>query len=242
MYAYGRNVLKEILNAKYSIKKVYFTNSKNIDSELKKLIKKVSELGISHIFLDNEKLEELVETTKHQGVIIDIGREFNYADLNVLNSVDHEPLIVILDQISDPHNFGAVIRSAVASGVDAIIIPKNNSVEVTSTVIKVSAGQIFKLPIIKVTNLSRTIDELKKKNIWVYSADMKGTPYYELDMTYGTCIVMGNEGKGVRENVKKHSDGIVSIPMNNNVDSLNVSVSCGIILFEAKKQRDIRSK
>lgn len=242
MYAYGRNVLKEILNTNYGIKKVYFTNNKNIDSEMRKLIKRVSERGISHTFLDNEKLEELVETSKHQGVIIDIGREFKYEDLSVLDSIEHEPLIVILDQISDPHNFGAVIRSAVASGVDAIIIPKNNSVEVTSTVIKVSVGQIFKLPIIKVTNLSRTIDELKKKNIWVYSADMKGTPYYDIDMTYGTCIVMGSEGKGIRENVKKHSDGLVSIPMNNNVDSLNVSVSCGIILFEAKKQRDNRGK
>jgi len=241
MYVHGRNVLKEILENDYKVKKIYFSNSDNVDNSLKVLYNLAIEKGYNCQYVDSKKLKDLSDTTKNQGVVIDIGKEFNYSDEKKLY-IKEEPFYIILDQVQDPHNFGAIVRSAVASGVDAIIIPKDNSCGVTSTVIKVSSGQIFKIPIIQVTNLSRTIDKLKEKNIWVYAADMSGQDYFDLDMKGGFCLVMGNEGSGVRKNIKDHSDGIVSIPMLNDVESLNVSVSAGIIMFEALKQRRFKWK
>jgi len=236
MYVHGRNVLKEILENNYKVKKIYFSNSNNVDKSLNDLYNKAVEKGYNCHYIDSKKLKDLSDTTKNQGVVIDIGKEFNYSDESVLYE-KQEPFFIILDQVQDPHNFGAIVRSAVASGVDAIIIPKDNSCGVTSTVIKVSSGQIFKIPIVEVTNLSRIIDKLKDNNVWVYSADMNGQNYFNVDMKGGFCLVMGNEGSGVRKNIKDHSDGIISIPMLNDVESLNVSVSAGIIMFEAFKQR-----
>ena len=236
MYVHGRNVLKEILENNYKAKKIYFSNSNNVDKSLNDLYNKAVEKGYNCHYIDSKKLKDLSDTTKNQGVVIDIGKEFNYSDESVLYE-KQEPFFIILDQVQDPHNFGAIVRSAVASGVDAIIIPKDNSCGVTSTVIKVSSGQIFKIPIVEVTNLSRIIDKLKDNNVWVYSADMNGQNYFNVDMKGGFCLVMGNEGSGVRKNIKDHSDGIISIPMLNDVESLNVSVSAGIIMFEAFKQR-----
>ncbi|MDN5341893.1 23S rRNA (guanosine(2251)-2'-O)-methyltransferase RlmB [Oceanotoga sp. DSM 15011] len=236
MYVYGRNVLKEILNTDYQVKQVYFTNSKKVDKEVEKLIKKVKEKNISFSFVDNNLLKKLSNSENHQGVITDIGKEFDYKYMDVLDDIK-DPYILILDQVQDPHNFGAMVRSAAAAGVDAIIIPSDNSSGVTPTVIKVSAGQIFRIPIIQVTNISRTIKKLKEKNIWVYGADMNGTQYHKVDMTGGFALVMGNEGSGIRQKVKENCDGIISIQMSNDVESLNVSVSAGIIMFEARKQR-----
>lgn len=236
MYVHGRNVLKEVLENNYKVKKIYFSDSNQADKSLKDLYEESLSKGYNCQFVDSKKLKDLSDTDKNQGVVIDIGKEFNYLEESILYEKD-EPFFVILDQIQDPHNFGAIVRSAVASGVDAIIIPKYNSCGVTSTVIKVSSGQIFKIPIVQVTNLARVIEKLKEKNIWIYSADMDGQNYFEIDMKGGFCLVMGNEGSGVRKNVKDHSDGIISIPMLNNVESLNVSVSAGIIMFEALKQR-----
>lgn len=239
MYVQGRNVLKEILENNYKVKKIYFSDSKNVDKSLKDLYEESLIKGYNCQLVDSKKLKNLSDTSKNQGVVVDIGKEFNYSEESILYEKE-EPFFVILDQVQDPHNFGAIVRSAVASGVDAIIIPKDNSCGVTSTVIKVSSGQIFKLPIVQVTNLSRTIDRLKDNNIWVYSADMNGQNYFDINMQGGFCLVMGNEGSGVRKNIKDHSDGIVSIPMLNNVESLNVSVSAGVIMFEALKQRRLK--
>lgn len=238
MYVYGKNTLKEIVSAGYPLKHIFFSNSKAERGKLSELIDFVEKLGYSFSFTSNEALEKMVFTNKHQGVVIDIGEEFNYSSVDILDS-KKELFVVILDQIHDPHNFGAIVRSSVAAGVDAIIIPKDNAVDVTPIVVKASAGQIFKIPIIKVTNISRTIEILKKKNVWVYGADSLGKPYYQIDYSGSVCIVFGNEGEGIRKNVKNHCDELISIPMLNNVESLNVSVSAGIILFEIKKNKNI---
>lgn len=238
MYVYGKNILKEIIDAKYPIKHIFFSNSKTEKGSLKSFVDNVDKLNYTYSFASNDVLEKMALTNKHQGIVIDIGKDFLYETLDVIE--DKENLfLVILDQIQDPHNFGAIIRSSVAAGVDAIIIPKDNSVDVTPVVIKVSSGLIFKIPIIKVTNISNTIEELKMKNIWVYGADTNGKSYYDIDWLGNVCVVFGNEGNGIRKNVKNHCDKLISIPMSNNVESLNVSVSAGIILFEARKQRNL---
>jgi len=230
--------LKEVIEAKYPVKHIFFSSSKTEKGSLKKIVEDVENLGYSYSFSSNEVLEKMALTNKHQGIVIDIGKDFKYEDLDIIDGKENL-FIVILDQIQDPHNFGAIVRTSVAAGVDVIIIPKDNAVEVTPVVIKVSSGQIFKIPIIKVTNISNTIETLKKQNVWVYGTEAEGKPYYEIDWKGNICLVFGNEGSGIRKNVKNHCDELVSIPMLNNVESLNVSVSAGIILFEAKKQRII---
>ncbi|HPU59512.1 MAG TPA: 23S rRNA (guanosine(2251)-2'-O)-methyltransferase RlmB [Defluviitoga tunisiensis] len=241
MYVYGRNILKEIIESDYKIKHIFFSDSKTEKGTLNEFVELAKRKGYSYSFAHNDILEKMSLTNKHQGIVIDIGNEFSYQSLDILE--DKENLfLVMLDQIHDPHNFGAIIRSSVAAGADAIIIPKDNTVEVTPIVVKVSSGLVFKIPIIQVTNLSNTIELLKKWNVWVYGTDSVGTPYYEIDFSGNVCLVYGNEGSGIRKTVKKHCDQLITIPMSNNVDSLNVSVSAGIILFEVKKQRDFLKK
>jgi 23S rRNA (guanosine2251-2'-O)-methyltransferase len=237
MYVYGRNVLKEIINAKYPVKNIYFTDSKNVDRSFSDLVELAKKNNYSYSFAPDKVLQKMAGISKHQGVVIDIGKDFKYADESILNHLNEDSTIVILDQLQDPHNFGAIIRSAVAANADLIVIPKDNSVEVTSTVIKVSVGLAFKIPILKVTNLSRFIEEIKKIGFWVYGADMSNNVYYKMDLRGKVALVMGNEGSGIRDKVKSKCDALISIPMANNVDSLNVSVSAGILLFEIYRQK-----
>ncbi|KAF2956594.1 23S rRNA (guanosine(2251)-2'-O)-methyltransferase RlmB [Marinitoga sp. 38H-ov] len=237
MYVYGRNVLKEIINAKYPIKNIFFTDSKNVDNTLNELVELAQKNNYPYSFAPDKVLQKMVNLSKHQGVVIDIGKEFKYANEEILDNLGDNSTIVILDQIQDPHNFGAIIRSALAANADLIVIPKDNSVEVNSTVIKVSVGLAFRIPILKVTNLSRFIENIKERGFWVYGADMSHNIYYEMDLTGNIALVMGNEGSGIRNNVKNKCDALISIPMANNVESLNVSVSAGILLFEIYRQK-----
>ncbi|SHE85087.1 23S rRNA (guanosine2251-2'-O)-methyltransferase [Marinitoga hydrogenitolerans DSM 16785] len=240
MYVYGRNVLKEIINAHYPVKNIYFTDSKKTDKTFKELIELTKKHKYSFSFAPDNVLQKMVNVSKHQGVVIDIGKEFKYVDETILNNLRENATIVILDQIQDPHNFGAIIRSSLAADANLIVIPKDNSVEVTSTVIKVSVGLAFRIPILKVTNISRFIETIKKHGFWVYGADMSHNIYYETNLTGNVAIVMGNEGSGIREKVKSKCDALISIPMANNVESLNVAVSAGILLFEIFKQKSGR--
>ncbi|OOC42249.1 23S rRNA (guanosine(2251)-2'-O)-methyltransferase RlmB [Thermosipho sp. 1074] len=238
MKVYGRNVLKEILENDVSVKMVYFSNSKSRD--LEKLIESVKQRNMPYTIANDKILERISNEKKHQGVVIDIGK-FEYKDELIIEEITN-PFIVILDQIQDPHNFGAIIRTSVASGVDAIVIPKNNSVKVTPAVVKVSVGTIFKTNIVQVTNLSRFIEKIKKLGVWVYGAAMEGKAYHKVDLKKPVALVLGNEGSGIRENVKNKCDDLISIPMKNKVESLNVSVSAGILLYEVfRKNEDINS-
>ncbi|QTA37456.1 23S rRNA (guanosine(2251)-2'-O)-methyltransferase RlmB [Thermosipho ferrireducens] len=236
MRVYGRNVFREILYSNFPVRMVYF--SENGDKELVMLIEQAKSRKLPYTISPKKILTRLCNFDKHQGVVVDIG-EFPYKDeSSIIETENGKGFFVILDQLQDPHNFGAIIRSAVGAGANAIVIPKNNSVKVTPTVVKVSVGTIFRIPIVEVVNISRFIEKIKKVGFWVYAADMQGVAYYRANLKRPVAIVFGSEGEGIRRGVKQKCDGVVSIPMKNSIDSLNVSVSAGIILFEVARQNE----
>lgn len=230
MYIYGKNVALEYLNGNKKIKKAFIQNNFNDYEIINKLNKKnISVQTISKIDCD-KKVSGL-----HQGIILDV-EDYKYSNIDELIS-DEDSLLVMLDHIEDPHNFGAIIRTCEAAGVDGIIIPSDRSVEVNATVIKTSVGTTENMHIARVTNLNTTIKLLKDKGYWIYGTDMNGTDYTKLDYKGKTCIICGNEGSGMSKLVKENCDFIASIPMKGEVNSLNASVATAIIIFEAVKQR-----
>ena len=234
---YGRKILKEILNANVPVKRVYFANLENPSKDFMELVEEVHRRGIPYKFVSKKKADDLVQGEKSQGVVIDLG-DFKYWALeDALERSSKEPFVVLLDQIQDPHNFGAIIRTAVGAGVDFIVITKDRSVKVTPAVVKVSAGLVFRIPIVMVTNLARTIEDLKERDIWIYAADKGGVPFYEADLEGPVGLVFGNEGRGIRRLVKEKCDGVVTIPMERGIDSLNVAVSAGILMYEVYRRR-----
>ncbi len=237
MRVYGRRILEEILKNDIPVRRVFFAELENPDVAFRKLIEEVEKRGIPYRFVSKRKADNLVGGEKSQGVVVDL-KEFVYRSLeNALNSSGSEPFVVLLDRIQDPHNLGAIVRTAVGAGVDFVVIPKDRSVKVTPAVVKVSAGTVFRIPIVLVTNLTRAVEKLKKEGMWIYAATSGGKPYYESDLRGPVGIVFGNEGRGIRRLVLEKCDGIISIPMEKGIDSLNVSVSAGIILYEVYRQR-----
>jgi len=236
MIIYGRNVIDEALKSGIYISKVFMSDA-NFSGEMKQLQKQINERNIKIEVLDEKQLDEVTHSKDHQGIAAKI-KDFVYSQtFDVLDALDHDPFVLILDQIQDPQNFGAIIRTSYGAGVDLIIIPEHGSVTVTPAVLKASAGYAFRMPIAIETNLSRTIEELKKRNIWVYAAMMDGKPYFEIDLKGPIAFVFGNEGKGIRKLVAESCDDRVSIPMAREMDSLNVSVSVAVILFKAMEKR-----
>ncbi|KUK01944.1 MAG: RNA methyltransferase, TrmH family, group 3 [Thermotoga sp. 50_1627] len=232
MIVYGRNVLEEVLKSHHPVRKVYLRADES--SKLSSLVEKLKKANFPFTFVPRRKLAELCGEEKNQGVVIDL--EFKYADEAEIKG----DLVVLLDHINDPHNLGAITRTAVAAGAGAIVIPKDRSVDVTPSAVKVSAGALLRIPVVKVTNLPRTIDNLKKKGYWIYGADMKGTSVYEEDFQPPVALVFGNEGEGLSRLVKQKCDQLIAVPMYSDIDSLNVSVSAGIIMFEiARKIRRV---
>ncbi len=234
--AYGRKVYEEALKANVSIKKVYFADYENPSKDFIRLLELTKARGIPYKILPKKKVDNLINGEKSQGVVFDI-KEYKYHTLNefLLNNPEAS-FCVILDQVQDPHNFGAIIRTSVAAGVEFIMIPKNRSVKVTPGVIKVSTGLVFRLPIIVETNLTRAIEILKKQGFWVYAADKNGKIFYEENYSEKTALVFGNEGSGIRRLVKEKCDETLTIPMENGVDSLNVAVSAGILIYDVKRK------
>ena len=174
----------------------------------------------------------------HQGIILDVQDIKTYNLDEIIPNINKEyPLVVILDHLEDPHNFGAIIRSSEAFGVDAIIIPNDRSVDITSTVVKTSVGTIEKMKIIKVSNINNAIEKLKKYGYWIVGTDMEGVPYTTIDYKTKIAIVIGNEGKGISNLVGKNCDYLAKIPMIGTVNSLNASVACGIFLSEISRSR-----
>ena len=230
MLVFGKNVVLEYLNSDKKIYKAFIQNNFN-DYDL---INKIKHKNINYQILQKLDMDKKVSGL-HQGIIFDV-EDYKYADIYDIIS-DDDSLIVILDHIEDPHNFGAIIRSCEAAGVDGIIIPNDRSVLVNSTVIKVSVGTTEKIKIAKVTNLNSTIKLLKEKGYWIFGTDMDGTDYTKLDYKGKTCIICGNEGSGMSKLVRENCDFIASIPMKGEVNSLNASVATAIIVFEAIKQR-----
>jgi len=231
MLVYGKNVALEYLDSNKKIDKAFIQNNFN-DYDI---INKVKRKNIKVQTLNKIDMDKKVSGL-HQGIILNV-EDYKYADIYDIIS-DEDSLIVMLDHIEDPHNFGAIIRSCEAAGVDGIIIPGDRSVEVNATVIKTSVGTTEKMKIARVTNLNSTIKLLKDKGYWIFGTDMDGTDYTKLDYKGKTCIICGNEGSGMSKLTKENCDFIASIPMKGEVNSLNASVATAIIVFEAVKQRD----
>ena len=223
MYVYGKNVAKEMLNKKEKINKAFLYNKFN-DNEILSSLKKQN---IKIKYLTRDELNK-IESGNHQGIILEVD-DYKYSSLDDLN----DDIIVMLDHLEDPHNFGAIIRTCEAAGVKNIIIPKDRSVKVTSSVIKVSVGAIENVKIALVNNLVNTIKELKQKGYWIIGTDMQGTDYRDIDYSGKIILVIGNEGKGLSRLTEENCDFIASIPMRGKVNSLNASVAAALIIYEA---------
>ena len=233
MYIYGKNVAREKLHNNSKINKIYLSDKFN-DREILDLIRK-NNIKVS--FVKNYELDKKVEGL-HQGIVMEIDDVKTYSYDEIIPNVKKEnPVIVMLDHLEDPHNFGAIIRTSEALGVDAIIIPTDRSVKVNSTVVKTSVGAIEYIPIIRVVNLNDTIKKLKEDGYWIIATDMDGEDYTKIDYNMPVCIVIGNEGKGISRMVSENSDIIASIPMKGKINSLNASVSCAIVLSHIMKDR-----
>lgn len=231
MIVYGRNSCYETLKNSKNIKKVY------LDPRFrdKTLISLIENLKLKPVFRTKNELDELANGN-HQGIILDI-EEFEYCDIDEI--IKENGFIIMLDHLEDTHNFGAIIRTCLAAGVDGIIIPKQRSVKVNQTVMKTSSGAAIRSKICMVANLNHTIKYLKDKGYWFYAADMNGQNYSQVEYDAKTCLIIGNEGSGVSELVKKSSDYIVSIPMKGQFESLNASVATGILIYEVVRQRNL---
>ena len=233
MYIYGKNVAREKLHNNSKINKIYLSEKFN-DREILDLIRK-NNIKVS--FVKNYELDKKVEGL-HQGIVMEIDDVKTYSYNEIIPNIKKEnPVIVMLDHLEDPHNFGAIIRTSEALGVDAIIIPTDRSVKVNSTVVKTSVGAIEYIPIIRVVNLNDTIKKLKEDGYWIIATDMDGEDYTKIDYDMPVCIVIGNEGKGISRMVSENSDIIASIPMKGKINSLNASVSCAIVLSHIMKDR-----
>ena len=225
MLIYGKNVAKEKINSHEKINKIFLSDKFN-DKEIFNLIKKNK---IKYTIVPNKVLDSKVNGL-HQGIIIEVDDVLTHDFEYIKNIRKENPLVVMLDHLEDPHNFGAIIRTCEALGVDAIIIPNDRNVGINATVVKTSAGAIYNMPIVRVANLSATTSKLKDIGYWIVGTDMDGDDYTKINYNSPICLIIGNEGSGISNIIRKNCDYIASIPMVGNINSLNASVSCGIIL------------
>ena len=232
MLVYGRNVVNEILNGKTKIYKVFLDNNYKDEDILNKIDKR----GLKKFHVDKSKLDKMCGNSTNQGIAMDI-EEFNYYDIKTIEKDDKSNFVVMLDSIEDPHNFGAIIRTCECAGVDYIIIPKNRSVSVNSTVYKTSSGALSNMKIVEVSNLHNTIKKLKDLGFWVYGSDAKGKDYRSIDFGGKTCLIIGSEGHGLKQIVSNSCDEIISLPMKGKINSLNASVAAGIFIYEIMKYK-----
>lgn len=235
----GRNAVLEAFRAGKTIDKIYIMKDCQ-DGPIRSIVKEAKKTDAILNFVSKERLDQISSTGKHQGVIA-YTAAYQYAEvedlLRAAEEKGEEPFLILLDNIEDPHNLGAVIRTANIAGAHGVIIPKRRAVGLTATVAKTSAGAIHYTPVAKVTNLSQTIEELKKKGLWFVCADMSGESMYRLNLTGPIGLVIGSEGEGVGRLVKEKCDMVASIPMKGQIDSLNASVAAGILAYEIVRQR-----
>lgn len=238
---YGRNACLEALNTG-KVEELYIQKG-NLKGSIEKVIGRAKNKNVIIKTVDKKTLDNMAKGEVHQGVIASIS-SFEYSSVeDILNEAkerEEDPFIVILDEIEDPHNLGAIIRSCETAGVHGVIIPKRRSASINSTVYKSSAGACNYLKVAKVTNINRTIDELKEKNIFVYGTDGDAKSYYnKTNLTGPIAIVIGNEGKGISMQVKKNCDDLIKIPMRGKITSLNASNACAVVCYEVLRQRDV---
>lgn len=235
---YGKNSVKETLESGHKVLELILSEA--VSHHEQELIQMAKEKGIPTKIVDKNVLNKMI-VGNHQGVVAKIEdyRYYEIADLlNTAEAKGETPFLILLDGLEDPHNLGAILRSADASGVHGVIIPKNRSVSLNATVAKLSAGAIEYVKVARVTNLTQTIKELKKQGIWVIGTDLETeNDYTDLDYTMPIVMVIGNEGKGISRLVKENCDALIKIPMRGNIQSLNASVSAAVLMYEVVRQR-----
>ena len=236
----GRNALTEALKSGRTIDKV-FVAAGDTDRGLQRLAAQAKEAGAVVVPVDRRKLDQMSTTRAHQGIIALAAAHVYYTIDDILEeaaSRGETPLIVICDELSDPHNLGAIMRSAECAGAHGVIIPKRRSVGLTATVAKASAGAVEYMKVARVTNINACLSELKEKGVWIYGTAAEGSiPMYKADLTGPAAIVIGNEGDGMSQLVRKNCDVMVHIPMKGKITSLNASAAASILLYEAVRQR-----
>ncbi|MGN9018691.1 23S rRNA (guanosine(2251)-2'-O)-methyltransferase RlmB [Lachnospiraceae bacterium HCP1S3_C3] len=238
----GRNAVIEAFRSGKTIDKLFILDGCH-DGPINTILREAKKQQDTIIrFVPKERLDQISVTGKHQGVVA-YAAAYKYAEvsdiLDAAREKDEKPFIFILDNIEDPHNLGAIIRTANMAGAHGVIIAKNRAVGLTATVAKASAGAINYTPVARVTNISRTIDELKKEGIWFVCGDMGGENLYDMDLTSAIGLVIGNEGSGVSRLVREKCDFVASIPTKGDIDSLNASVAAGVMAFEIVRQRSL---
>lgn len=235
----GRNAVLEALRSGRSVDKIYVLMGSH-DGPIQSILREAKKHDTIISYVSKERLNQISETGNHQGVIA-IAASYNYATVEEIlkraKDKGEPPFIFLLDGIEDPHNLGAILRTANLAGAHGVIIPKHRAVGLTATVAKTSAGAINYTPVAKVTNLGTVIESLKKEGLWFVCADMGGTRMYDLDLKGSIGLVIGNEGEGVSRLVREKCDFIASIPMKGDIDSLNASVAAGVLAYEIVRQR-----
>ncbi|MFR1691263.1 MAG: 23S rRNA (guanosine(2251)-2'-O)-methyltransferase RlmB [Coprococcus phoceensis] len=235
----GRNAVIEAFRSGKPVDKLFVLDGCQ-DGPVRTIIREAKKHDTIINFVTKERLDQISETKKHQGVIA-YAAAYEYSEvedmLELAKKKGEDPFLILLDNIEDPHNLGAIIRTANLAGAHGVIIPKRRAVGLTATVAKTSAGTLNYTPVAKVTNLAKTMEELKEKGLWFVCADMGGESMYRLNLTGPIGMVIGNEGDGVSRLVKEKCDFIASIPMKGDIDSLNASVAAGVLAYEIVRQR-----
>lgn len=239
----GRNPVLEALKSGREIDKL-FVQSGQSEGSIKQIIAIARDKKILIKEVDKGKLDRMSATRSHQGVIASAAlyKYYEIDDiLEIAKEKGEDPFIVILDEITDPQNLGSILRSCDGAGVHGVVIPKRRSASLTPIIGKISAGAVEYVPVAKVTNINQTMNYLKEKGLWIAGADVTGDPYYEKDMTGSLALVVGSEGKGLSRLVKENCDFIVGIPMTGKISSLNAAISCAVVIFEARKQKNLKN-
>lgn len=235
----GRNPVLEAFRANKTIDKLFVLDG-CMDGPVRTILREAKKQDTIIQYVAKERLDQLSETGRHQGVIAQAAA-WEYVSVDeILESArkkGEDPFLFLLDNVEDPHNLGAIIRTANLAGAHGVVIPKRRAAGLTATVARASAGALAYTPVAKVTNLNKTIEVLKTEGMWFVCADMDGTLMYDLNLTGSIGIVIGNEGNGVSDLVKRNCDFVASIPMNGNIDSLNASVAAGVLAYEVVRQR-----
>ncbi len=235
----GRNPVMEAIRAGHEIDKI-FVKKGAAEGSIVSIIKKAKERGIIVTETEKQKLDAMTEGANHQGIVA-LAAVCPYASVgDILKKAEEKgkpPFVIICDKITDPHNLGSIIRTANCVGADGIIVPKRNSVGLSAVVSKTAAGALEYTPVAKVTNIARTIDELKDKGLWIAGADMDGENMYQSNLTGAIGLVIGSEGEGISRLVREKCDFLVSIPMYGEINSLNASVAAAVMMYEISRQR-----
>lgn len=240
----GRNPVSEAIRSSRPIDKILVARGEKSGAVVG-ILAKAKEKQIPIKEVDRTKLDYISGNSTHQGIIAFAAvKEYSTVDeiFEYAESLGESPFIMVLDEVEDPHNLGAIIRTAECAGVHGVIVPKRRSASLSYTVGKASAGAVEYMRVARVTNIANTIDELKERGIWVYGADMNGTDYSQCDFSGACAIVIGNEGKGISRLVREKCDVIVSLPMKGKINSLNASVAAGILMYSAMNRRDANQK